>query len=541
MRGFSLGGAASGWPSDNAWTPWPGSAAVSAAGAPSISSESGQLVRELRKQTDGVEALLAPKSRPFGATASASSRSPRRWEAARDPPPPIYVPKEEGGAGAGLLADAPTSQAGFSPGDRVQVLPGKDFEGFKSGDRGTIKEMDQEAGTCLVAFDGRLGAPIRVACRYLKRPAPGSQTAGSGGTASASRSPTPPPLAASRLVADDLARPPLGYASLQLIDVLRDRLERLEERLSSLADRVEEQTLQQARSGRPTPSEEARLRELAERVEAASSGQLGQAPLKELADKVKRVEAALDAQRGEAHQREFAAYVEATVGQELTKRHERHIEVVHERLKRVVSEVDGQLQTMWARLGSGPATSLLQSPVADAALPPPHPFHTKGDSILSAVAKASESSESSMFPVTVATSNASGQRVGPSTAPLSPLGASPLRHGRLLPQPTPSESRFPTSSLGGALGTSPLRPSASSSQGARSENPLGTLVRLVDSCTESFSDFIREDRQRSSSPPASPSGSITSERRVLAEGHSQQAVFAAGLHGSCTVSMEQAA
>ncbi|CAE7411771.1 Dnajc28 [Symbiodinium pilosum] len=81
----------------------------------------------------------------------------------------------------GMLSRAaakPGSQQASSPtsltkefvlrvGSVVQVLPGRQFPSFSSGDVGVVKRVDEEARTCDVLFDHGAG-PLTVAMRHLK-------------------------------------------------------------------------------------------------------------------------------------------------------------------------------------------------------------------------------------------------------------------------------------------------------------------------------------------------------------------------------------
>lgn len=55
----------------------------------------------------------------------------------------------------------------LAKGTRVVVLSGRHFDGFAEGDCGAILEIDREAASCLVAFDGRTSVPAVVALRHL--------------------------------------------------------------------------------------------------------------------------------------------------------------------------------------------------------------------------------------------------------------------------------------------------------------------------------------------------------------------------------------
>lgn len=86
------------------------------------------------------------------------------------------------------------------PGTRVRVLGGRQFRDFGAGDRGLVIKSNPDAGTCDIAFDGRLpdSAPVQVAARHLgldDRPEPcmpsASETVVSG--------PSEPELGASNL------------------------------------------------------------------------------------------------------------------------------------------------------------------------------------------------------------------------------------------------------------------------------------------------------------------------------------------------------
>ncbi|CAE6972199.1 unnamed protein product [Symbiodinium sp. CCMP2592] len=60
-------------------------------------------------------------------------------------------------------------------GSRVVVLDGRHFEGFRSGSRGTVIDVDRDSGCCRVAFDNSPSAPVKVAIRHL-----GAEVSGRG-------------------------------------------------------------------------------------------------------------------------------------------------------------------------------------------------------------------------------------------------------------------------------------------------------------------------------------------------------------------------
>mmetsp|Transcript_21822 Transcript_21822/g.44971 ORF Transcript_21822/g.44971 Transcript_21822/m.44971 type:complete len:354 (+) Transcript_21822:28-1089(+) len=60
-------------------------------------------------------------------------------------------------------------------GSRVVVLDGRHFEGFRSGSRGTVIDVDRDSGCCRVAFDDSPSAPVKVAIRHL-----GAEVSGRG-------------------------------------------------------------------------------------------------------------------------------------------------------------------------------------------------------------------------------------------------------------------------------------------------------------------------------------------------------------------------
>lgn len=80
-------------------------------------------------------------------------------------------------------------------GTRVQVVKGRRFEDFGSGDTGIVVHIDADGGVCDVAFDGSNTEPLQVALRYL--------------TLACSRTSTEPTCTWSS--ADSMARSPPAY------------------------------------------------------------------------------------------------------------------------------------------------------------------------------------------------------------------------------------------------------------------------------------------------------------------------------------------
>lgn len=424
-------------------------------------------------------------------------------------------------------------------GDRIQVLPGRDFEGFRGGDRGVIRDLDQEAAAGTVAFDGRCGAPIRVALRHLELERFGAEARMSSGPSSAragsppsrmaddtergsvgSRSGRPlsavwnsgsrsPPLAAlepssialqegSTHLSTISARGPLFNAGLE--DVV-GRMERIEGRLEAfLEQHVGAQKAQQERQQTDAKVQElvskavenqlveGRLRELAEKMEATFDDQLrtkveavvlsrvNVSHLCEMRDLHEKVEAALSLQFGEARQRELYAHLEAKLGQEITRRTERHIQAVYDRLKTVTTEMNNQLSAIWIRFGEGSSPGLADRKFPRSGSPSPPATLAAASTLSTTFPRASDAGSSPVH---------------------SCGGGSPrLGLGGRLPQPMPSP-------YGQSARRGPLVAARGAQQEALSSrvDALDTLSRMVDDCTQTFGNFVREERDRSQSPP----------------------------------------
>lgn len=347
---------------------------------------------------------------------------------------------------SGMVSTSPRAGTDNQPllvGDRVEVLPGKDFEGFRGGDCGVVQQADTETSTCMVAFDGRGLAPLRVARRHL-------QLAVKARAAELSSSSSPllreqqQQLLLPDATAELLARSPGGRdaaaeaASARhgevsgtsaashgvVIDaLLQSRLERLESRLDSLAESM---------SARRTALErqygEERQRELAAKVDSAVQQQLGETRLRERLEKVEA------RQQSDARFSDLAARMEETC-QEITVRGERQIQAVHQRLTAVATEVDSQLRVLWAKIGeeslAGPGLAERLSPLSPSSL---STSPSRPAIFIASPSQAEASASSASYGAGLVSSrwNSDSSRSAGERGPPA-QGASP--RGRLLPQP----------------------------------------------------------------------------------------------------------
>ncbi|CAE7845414.1 unnamed protein product [Symbiodinium necroappetens] len=164
-------------------------------------------------------------------------------------------------------------------GSRVVVLDGRHFEGFRSGSRGTVIDVDRESGCCRVAFDDSPSVPVKVAIRHL-----GAEVSGGG-----SRVPVFA-RAGKELCAEDQAGDALGEAIRACAEATTSLC--AASMMEVVAVRQDMRTLD-----KDLPSSEqlaARMSRLEQRVQALDEG-LGRTLPKErveakLADRISRLE-----------------------------------------------------------------------------------------------------------------------------------------------------------------------------------------------------------------------------------------------------------
>ncbi|CAE7726387.1 tnc-2 [Symbiodinium microadriaticum] len=159
------------------------------------------------------------------------------------------------------------------------VLDGRHFEGFRSGSRGTVIDVDRESGCCRVAFDDSPSVPVKVAIRHL-----GAEVSGGG-----SRVPVFA-RAGKELCAEDQAGDALGEAIRACAEATTSLC--AASMMEVVAVRQDMRTLD-----KDLPSSEqlaARMSRLEQRVQALDEG-LGRTLPKErveakLADRISRLE-----------------------------------------------------------------------------------------------------------------------------------------------------------------------------------------------------------------------------------------------------------